>query len=179
MCRIMAACFLSFFQDFTRSEKAKIINEIVPTKVNLSFDQIKIILVFVFLILNTIVCLKLHYCTHQCDGFWYLLPEFYCHKQLRKKGPPIHLLHTHLRPHTLRSNIHPTSGQWAEFSLQDCMVGWQREPFTGVFTFHYPVLFYLTVKINGKHLERTWTQRCISACQPVPIALATPIYIDD
>lgn len=34
---------------------------------------------------------------------------------------------------------------------------------------------YLTDKINGKHPERTWTQRCISACQSVQIALATSI----
>ncbi len=35
----------------------------------------------------------------------------------------------------------------------------------------------LTVKINGKHPERTWTRRCISACQPMPTALATSIYL--
>lgn len=37
---------------------------------------------------------------------------------------------------------------------------------------------YLTDEINGKHPERTWTQRCISACQPMLIVLATSIYFD-
>lgn len=36
---------------------------------------------------------------------------------------------------------------------------------------------YLTVKINGKHPERTWTLRCITACQP-SAAPAASVHFD-
>lgn len=72
----------------------------------------------------------------------------YVHFNKMNASPTLYQTGTHTNP----SSFRPLS---RVFNILHCMVGWQREPLTGVFTFSLSRPLYLTVDINGDHPERT------------------------